>query len=539
MRHSVPEGDLKGGRHGRRPGGKYLSGDDRKTVGESEELRARKLKPGERVPPEEVVRNQRERLFAAMVAVCAEHGYEATTVADLVALSGVSRAAFYRLFANKKECFLARSRLEESLGRKPGALVPLYDGRGSGLAAFVELIVAQPAAARMCFVDTYAAGPEAVAALDLSLTGIEHLVTQYLEKKAPGTEIPAGFAGAIIAGMRKVIYTRLWRGREAELTGLVDQLRDWSLGYVPPPKALRRRRIARSGALGGLFRSETQVDRMMAATLATMTERGYQATTVEDIAKHASVSLTTFHEHFDSKEDIFIAVLDAGKVQLFARTLPAFQRSKNWPEGVRAAFEAMFAFFAAEPAFARVAMIEVLAAGTTALDRGDRTIEGLERFLGPGYELEPTTPPIAAEAIGEAICELLYRQAQSTSQESLRGSIAAKSAAWNRGPTALDAGAVELRRSETSRSRLLVAIGQSERSVAVALDVGLRRLGAKLLSAGGKLPRRLGGSLQALLHQLKRPSLLVGNVGPRMSCHRKKCSRGPQRCRRQPEVVQF
>src|SRR5215218_1534364 len=52
-------------------------------------------------------RKLRERLFAAMVGTVAEKGYEATTVADLVELSGVSRSAFYRHFDDKQACFLA------------------------------------------------------------------------------------------------------------------------------------------------------------------------------------------------------------------------------------------------------------------------------------------------------------------------------------------------------------------------------------------------------------------------------------------------
>ena len=64
------------------------------------------LRPGRGTPRDEAERNQRERLFAAMVATVAEKGYEATTVADLVKLSGVSRSAFYRHFADKEECFL-------------------------------------------------------------------------------------------------------------------------------------------------------------------------------------------------------------------------------------------------------------------------------------------------------------------------------------------------------------------------------------------------------------------------------------------------
>ena len=40
------------------------------------------------------------------MASVAERGYAASTVADLVALSGVSRGDFYKHFANKEECFL-------------------------------------------------------------------------------------------------------------------------------------------------------------------------------------------------------------------------------------------------------------------------------------------------------------------------------------------------------------------------------------------------------------------------------------------------
>src|ERR1700755_2665292 len=75
--------------------------------GDAAELRERKLRPGRGTPRREAERNQRERLFAAMVATVAEKGYEATTVADLVELSGVSRSAFYRHFDDKQACFLA------------------------------------------------------------------------------------------------------------------------------------------------------------------------------------------------------------------------------------------------------------------------------------------------------------------------------------------------------------------------------------------------------------------------------------------------
>jgi AcrR family transcriptional regulator len=58
--------------------------------------------------PLQVVRaSQRERLLRAMLESVAERGYEATTVPQVVADAKVSRNAFYALFADKTDCFLA------------------------------------------------------------------------------------------------------------------------------------------------------------------------------------------------------------------------------------------------------------------------------------------------------------------------------------------------------------------------------------------------------------------------------------------------
>ncbi len=97
--------------------------------GDATELRERMLRPGRGTPREEAEKNQRERLFAAMVATVADKGYEATTVADLVNLSGVSRSAFYRHFDDKEECFLtaAEALIEPTLGAIRAA-----DGEASG-----------------------------------------------------------------------------------------------------------------------------------------------------------------------------------------------------------------------------------------------------------------------------------------------------------------------------------------------------------------------------------------------------------------------
>lgn len=55
----------------------------------------------------EVRASQRQRLLRAMVESVAEQGYERTTVPAVVAAARVSRNAFYELFEDKADCFLA------------------------------------------------------------------------------------------------------------------------------------------------------------------------------------------------------------------------------------------------------------------------------------------------------------------------------------------------------------------------------------------------------------------------------------------------
>src|ERR1022692_3547086 len=56
---------------------------------------------------EAVTRHQRARLYGGMAESVYQRGYAATSVADVIALAGVSRRAFYEQFSNKEACFLA------------------------------------------------------------------------------------------------------------------------------------------------------------------------------------------------------------------------------------------------------------------------------------------------------------------------------------------------------------------------------------------------------------------------------------------------
>jgi AcrR family transcriptional regulator len=394
--------------------------------GNADELRSRRLPAGRGTPREEAARNQRERLFAALVATVATKGYEATRVADLEHLAGVSRSAFYKHFRDKEGCFLAA--VEALIGTTIAAIShtdgrpPSEEERARGaFRSFVDLIVAQPAAARMCFVDIYAAGPRAVGVVEKATDAFEGFVGGMLEGMPGRAGMPPALVRAMVGGLRKVIHKRLYRGEEAELAALAEPMFEWGLGYEAPPAPLRarRRRAAvaaaaeRDGSVGD------PVERLLRAVAAAGAEKGYPNVTVAEIVERAATSQRTFYENFENKEEALLAALDAGSAQMLAATLPAFRRAPDWPAAVRGALEALLAYGASEPEYTRLGAVEVYAAGPRALEQRDMVMEGLEALLVPGYELAPGVPAVAAEAIGGAIYTLIYDQVRSHGPASL------------------------------------------------------------------------------------------------------------------------
>ncbi|HET8954516.1 MAG TPA: TetR/AcrR family transcriptional regulator [Solirubrobacterales bacterium] len=393
--------------------------------GDAAQLRERKMRPGRGTPRGEARRNQRERLFAAMVATVDEKGYEATTVADLVNLSGVSRSAFYRHFEDKQACFLAA--VEELVGptlEKLGGDESAPAGAERARQAFEELIrliVKQPAAAKMCIVEVYAAGPEGAALVDRSMDQATDLAVQMLAQVPEREGIPRDLVRAIVGGIQKVIHKRLYRGQVEELPALAPQLWEWLFSYPVPPGPLRatRRRVVKAVPFEERQAQSSPPERLLRALAAVVAEKGYPDTTVAEIVERASTSQRTFYEHFRNKEDAIVAALDSGSAHMLAAALPAFRRAPDWPHAVHDTQEAMFCFGAEEPEYARLGGVEMYAAGKRALDQREIVTEGMEGLLAPGYELKPETPPIAAEAIGGALYSLLYDHVNKEGPETL------------------------------------------------------------------------------------------------------------------------
>jgi AcrR family transcriptional regulator len=116
----------------------------------------------------------------------------------------------------------------------------------------------------------------------------------------------------------------------------------------------------------------SQRSRMLEAVGRAVADRGYAAATIDHIVGGAGVSKKTFYEHFRDKEDCFLAAYQSASDELLRRVREAQDEPADWLERTRAGLRAYLRWLAAEPALARVFLIEVAAAGPRAAECRER-----------------------------------------------------------------------------------------------------------------------------------------------------------------------
>jgi AcrR family transcriptional regulator len=142
-------------------------------------------------------------------------------------------------------------------------------------------------------------------------------------------------------------------------------------------------------------------------------ERGYGETRVVDVINGAGVSRKTFYELFADKEECFLAAYDSVFARFFEGSSKAYEAEPgaSWAERVRGAFGALLVAMAADPAAARFAVIEVLAAGPKAIARRDAAMREYTHFVDAGRaETKLNLPGITSVAVVGGIFELLYSE---------------------------------------------------------------------------------------------------------------------------------
>src|SRR4051794_30349919 len=124
--------------------------------------------------------------------------------------------------------------------------------------------------------------------------------------------------------------------------------------------------------------SASQRGRMFHAMMRAVASKSYSNVTVADVVSGAGVSRRTFYEHFEDKEECFLAAYETGTEVLIGdilETLRGLPADARWRGRLRAALQSYTEALAAEPEFARTFLIDVLGAGPKAVQARQRVYD--------------------------------------------------------------------------------------------------------------------------------------------------------------------
>jgi AcrR family transcriptional regulator len=154
------------------------------------------------------------------------------------------------------------------------------------------------------------------------------------------------------------------------------------------------------------------------AMVRVVAERGYAAATIGDVSAAARISRRTFYEHFEDKEACFLETYRIGCQSGIAQIDDALRALEHpdWRSRLRVSLETYLSILAAEPHFARVLLIDVLAAGPRALAMREQVLaDYVAHYRGLSERAraeEPDLPSVSDEflrALVGGIAELVQQ----------------------------------------------------------------------------------------------------------------------------------
>jgi AcrR family transcriptional regulator len=180
--------------------------------------------------------------------------------------------------------------------------------------------------------------------------------------------------------------------------------------------ASKRGRAPRPGAL-----PPPQRERILDAAERLIAERGCAGAPIEAIVKAAGVSSVTFYEFFEGKEECFVAAFDRA-VEASVAEIQDATRGLSWPEQVATGLRALAAFAAAEPARARLCLIEAQTGGPALSAHFDATLDRVALKLREGRALDTAPPDLPAtqeEATAGALAWMLRERLERGGEDGL------------------------------------------------------------------------------------------------------------------------
>lgn len=155
----------------------------------------------------------------------------------------------------------------------------------------------------------------------------------------------------------------------------------------------------RPGAL--LFEAMTPPPRpgrpLLSAAVALFAERGYAASSEEDLCEALALDPVAFRRRFASKQGSFLLAYDRVLAVAHATLAGVLPNDASWAARLATGLHCLFELLDANPAAARLVLVQSQLAGQSGIDRYTATLESLAPFMREGRECSTAPehlPPI-------------------------------------------------------------------------------------------------------------------------------------------------
>lgn len=153
---------------------------------------------------------------------------------------------------------------------------------------------------------------------------------------------------------------------------------------------------------------------------------GYAGTTVRELVTLAGVSKTTFYEHFESKQDCFLATFEEIVSQVAVWVGEAYRSGGDFRERLIAGLATFMSLAENEPAAASLVAVESLTLGAAGVAHRERASESFEALIQQSFNHSPSdraVSPTTVRAIVAGIRGVAYRRLRAGEGPALPGLV--------------------------------------------------------------------------------------------------------------------
>lgn len=161
---------------------------------------------------------------------------------------------------------------------------------------------------------------------------------------------------------------------------------------------------------------------MLDSAVATFAEKGYPATTVDDLVAAAKIGVGSFYAFFSGKERCLLAACDRIIEEARGIVVASAAEGASWADQVCLGLRGLLTWIQSEPSAARVALVEIQTGGPEAIVRYEETLTAAAQALERGREGLPSSrrlPNSLEQTTVNGIAWLLHRRLATGESDSI------------------------------------------------------------------------------------------------------------------------